>query len=200
MKIRAIEGFRLYPIAIKEAWVKDDMLAAPSAVGPREGHDRGWRIWHWRGLEPGMVSGRVREQLETQVARYDVALKGRDPGNFALCQHLMEAAYGGGMPGSRAARSGVDMALYDLVGKARGLPVHALLGGAYRNELSMLTNLYHKTPDAMADACRDDVSRGFKGLRSRSVTSCWPMAGAATACFRSSPSWMPLSRQLRATS
>ena len=105
------------------------------------------------------------EQLETQVARYDVALKGRDPGNFALCQHLMEAAYGGGMPGSRAARSGVDMALYDLVGKVRGLPVHALLGGAYRNELSMLTNLYHKTPDAMADACRDYVSRGFKGLK-----------------------------------
>ena len=103
--------------------------------------------------------------METQIARYDTALTGRDPGNFALCHHLMEAAYGGGMPGARAARSGVDMALYDLVGKVRGLPVHALLGGAYRNALSMLTNLYHKTPDAMADACRDYVSRGFKGLK-----------------------------------
>ena len=43
--------------------------------------------------------------------------------------------------------------------------VDALLGGAYRNELTMLTNLYHKTPQDMADACREYVSRGFKGLK-----------------------------------
>jgi L-alanine-DL-glutamate epimerase-like enolase superfamily enzyme len=29
----------------------------------------------------------------------------------------------------------------------------------------MLTNLYHKTPDAMAAACRECVEEGFKGLK-----------------------------------
>ncbi len=166
MKIASIEGFRLYPIAIKEAWVEDEYVwprHPPSVLVKVTTEDGAYGIGEASSQE--WYLGESGEQLETQVARYDVALKGRDPGNFALCQHLMEAAYGGGMPGSRAARSGVDMALYDLVGKVRGLPVHALLGGAYRNELSMLTNLYHKTPDAMADACRDYVSRGFKGLK-----------------------------------
>lgn len=77
----------------------------------------------------------------------------------------MESVYGGGMPGGRTARSGVDMALYDLVGKSRGVPVFLLLGGAYRTEFELLTNLYHKTPQAMADACRDFARRGFKGLK-----------------------------------
>jgi L-alanine-DL-glutamate epimerase-like enolase superfamily enzyme len=166
MKIAAIEGFRLYPIAIKEAWVEDAYVwprHPPSVLVKVTAEDGAYGIGEASSQE--WYLGESSEQLETQIARYDTALKGRDPGNFALCHHLMEAAYGGGMPGARAARSGVDMALYDLVGKARGLPVHALLGGAYRNTLSMLTNLYHKTPDAMADACRDYVSRGFKGLK-----------------------------------
>jgi len=29
----------------------------------------------------------------------------------------------------------------------------------------LLTNLYHKTPEAMAEACQDFVGRGFKGLK-----------------------------------
>jgi L-alanine-DL-glutamate epimerase-like enolase superfamily enzyme len=77
----------------------------------------------------------------------------------------MEAEVGGGMPGGRGARSGVDMALYDLVGKAREVPVHALLGGAYRREFELLTNLYHKTPEEMAAASRYFVGQGFKGLK-----------------------------------
>jgi L-alanine-DL-glutamate epimerase-like enolase superfamily enzyme len=51
----------------------------------------------------------------------------------------MEGRVGGGMPGGRGGRSGADMALYDPVGKARGVPVHALLGGAYRIEFQLLT-------------------------------------------------------------
>ena len=93
------------------------------------------------------------------------ALKGCEISNIALCHHKMGAALGGGMPGGRAARSGVDMALYDRLGKAMGLPVHALLGGAYRTEFTLLTNLYHKTPEAMAEACEHFVKRGFQGLR-----------------------------------
>jgi L-alanine-DL-glutamate epimerase-like enolase superfamily enzyme len=77
----------------------------------------------------------------------------------------MLATYGGGMPGGRSARCAVDMALHDLTGKHLGLPVHALLGGAHRTRFEMLTNLYHKTPEAMAAACEDFVKRGFKGLK-----------------------------------
>ena len=166
MKIASLEGFRLYPRSIKEAWVDDEYVwpsQLPSVLVKVTAEDGAYGVGEASSQE--WYLGESGEQIETQIARYDRALKGRDPGNFALCHHLMESAYGGGMPGARAARSGVDMALYDLVGKARGLPVHALLGGGLRTELTMLTNLYHKTPDAMADACREYASRGFRGLK-----------------------------------
>jgi L-alanine-DL-glutamate epimerase-like enolase superfamily enzyme len=166
MKIARVEGFRLYPMAIKEAWVDDEYVwpsHPPSVLVKVTAEDGRYGVGEASSQQ--WYLGESAEQILAQIALYDGALKGRDPGNFALCHHLMEGAYSGGMPGGRTARSAVDMALYDLVGKARGLPVHALLGGAYRTELTMLTNLYHKTPEAMAEACREFVARGFKGLK-----------------------------------
>src|SRR5262249_17574695 len=109
--------------------------------------------------------GETAAQIAAAVELYDAALRGQDPGNFALAHHLMEAQDGGGMPGGRGGRAGVGRALYDLGGQAAGRPAHALLGGAYRRELEPLTNVYHKTPEAMAAASQDFVGRGFKGLK-----------------------------------
>ncbi len=166
MKIAAIDGFRLYPKAIKEAWTEDEYVwpsVLPSILvrvtaenGVYGIGDASSQTWYL---------GETAEQMESHVALYAKALKGIDPANFALCHKLMEATVGGGMPGGRTARSAVDMALYDLVGKARGVPVHALLGGAHRTSFTLLTNLYHKTPEDMAAACRDFSARGFKGLK-----------------------------------
>jgi L-alanine-DL-glutamate epimerase-like enolase superfamily enzyme len=166
MKIAAIDAFRLQPKVIKEAWVEDEYVwpsKMPSFLVKVTAEDGTYGV--------GEVSsqtwylGETAEQIESFLGLYDQALRGLDPANAALAHHAMEAVIGGGMPGSRGARSAVDMALYDLVGKARGVPVHALLGGAYRTRFEMLTNLYHKTPEAMAAACTDFVSRGFKGLK-----------------------------------
>ncbi|MEE8245819.1 MAG: mandelate racemase/muconate lactonizing enzyme family protein [Alphaproteobacteria bacterium] len=166
MKIASIEAVRLYPKAIKEAWADDEYVwpsrmpcflvkvtAEDGTMGVGEATSQVWYL------------GETAEQIESCLSLYDEALRGQDPANFARAHQLMEAAYSGAMPGGRGARSGVDMALYDLVGKARGVPVHALLGGAYRTELELLTNLYHKTPEAMAAACQDFVGRGFTGLK-----------------------------------
>ena len=166
MKLASVEAFRLYPKVIKEAWVEDEYVwpsqppcflikatAEDGTYGIGEITSQTWYL------------GETAPQIAAAVELYDTALRGHDPGNFALAHHLMEAQVGGGMPGGRGARSGVDMALYDLVGKARGVPVHALLGGAYRQEFELLTNLYHKTPEAMAKASQDFVGRGFKGLK-----------------------------------
>ena len=166
MKIAAVEALRLYPVAIKEAW-RDDEYVWPShppaflvkvtaengEYGVGEATSQQWYL------------GESAEQIEQCVRIYHDALRGADAENIAYCHHLMEAAFGGGMPGGRGARSGVDMALYDLLGKVRGVPVHTLLGGAYRTEFELLTNLYHKTPQAMAEACEAFVARGFRGLK-----------------------------------
>ena len=166
MKIAKVEAFRLYPRAVKEAWVEDEYVwpsKLPSFIvkvteesgdyGVGEASSQQWYL------------GETVEQIDECLRIYDQPLCGQDPRNFAHCHHLMEAAYGGGMPGGRTARSGVDMALYDLVGKAQGVPVHMLLGGGYRRKFELLTNLYHKTPEEMAAACKHFVDLGFTGLK-----------------------------------
>lgn len=166
MKIARINAFRLYPNAIKEAWTEDEYVwpsRLPSFVvkvtaengqyGVGEASSQQWYL------------GETPDQIAECLKLYDAALRGEDAQNFARCHELMIAAYAGGMPGGRTARSGVDMALYDLVGKMRETPVYVLLGGAYRTRFEMLTNLYHKTPDDMAQACKDFVERGFTGLK-----------------------------------
>ena len=166
MKIAAIECFPLRPKVQKEAWTDDEYVwpsVLPCFIVKVSAEDGS----HGVGEATSQVwyLGETAEQIAANVKLYDGALRGKDPANFALCHQIMEATVGGGMPGGRTARSGVDMALYDLVGKARGVPVHALLGGAYRTSFEQLTNLYHKTPEAMAEGCREYVGRGFKGLK-----------------------------------
>lgn len=166
MKIARIDAFRLYPKVIKEAWVEDEYVwpsQPPSFLIKATAEDGSYGIGEVTSQT--WYLGETAAQIAAAVELYDKALRGQDPANFALAHQLMEAQVGGGMPGGRGARSGVDMALYDLVGKALGVPVHALLGGAYRREFELLTNLYHKTPEAMAAASVDFVKQGFKGLK-----------------------------------
>ncbi len=166
MRVESVEALRLYPVAVKEAWSEDEYVwpsRPPSFLVKVTAEDGTYGVGECSSQQ--WYLGETAEQIAECLGLYHTALNGAEPENIALCHHRMEQVYGGGMPGGRGARSGVDMALYDLVGKARGVPVHTLLGGAYRTQFELLTNLYHKTPESMAAACEDFVARGFKGLK-----------------------------------
>jgi len=57
------------------------------------------------------------------------------------------------------------MALYDITGKVHNCPVYEILGGGYRTEFEVLTNLYEDTPEEKAKACQEYVQKGFCGLK-----------------------------------
>ena len=65
-----------------------------------------------------------------------------------------------------AAISGIDLALWDLAGKAANLPVYRLLGGAYRDRIWVYQDIVTGEPDFMAAqasaAHRDDGFTAFK--------------------------------------
>lgn len=62
--------------------------------------------------------------------------------------------------------SGVEIALWDLLGKVRGAPVYELLGGAVRPRLPVYASLLrYDSPAEVAQACRHFVSRGFRMLK-----------------------------------
>jgi len=64
------------------------------------------------------------------------------------------------------ALSGIDMALWDIVGKMRGVPLYKLLGGKCRDKVPVYaTALYPEEPEAVAKKARGFADRGFHGVK-----------------------------------
>ena len=57
--------------------------------------------------------------------------------------------------------SGVEMALWDLAGKAYGVPVYQMLGGRYRDKV----RLYADTPDGHISSLKKRIEQGFTFLK-----------------------------------
>ena len=67
--------------------------------------------------------------------------------------------------GNSCARSAIDMALHDLLGKAFGLPLGVLIGGARRKRVEVAIEIAAGSPDAMAAACLELMERGVRAFK-----------------------------------
>lgn len=61
--------------------------------------------------------------------------------------------------------SGIDIALWDILGKATGLPVAGLLGGAYRKRVQPYCSLLMEEPARMHDVIAEYRGRGFHAYK-----------------------------------
>jgi D-galactarolactone cycloisomerase len=61
--------------------------------------------------------------------------------------------------------SGIDMALWDLLGKAAGQPVGRLLGGRYRDRVRPYASLLMREPELMADQLLPVKAQGFRAFK-----------------------------------
>ena len=81
------------------------------------------------------------------------------------------AFFGGAQSGMYVAvLSAFDAALWDLCGKALGLPVYQLLGGKFRDKVRVYcdTQLYsvrNPKPEEYAKVARDAVDRGYTAVK-----------------------------------
>jgi L-alanine-DL-glutamate epimerase-like enolase superfamily enzyme len=95
-------------------------------------------------------------------------LIGEDP--FAT-EYLWHKMYRGNIYGGRRgaglhAMSGIDMALWDIKGKALGLPIWRLLGGGFHRRIRVYaSSLFGETPKETGERARRFRDRGFSAVK-----------------------------------
>jgi len=85
-------------------------------------------------------------------------LIGEDPTQVAKLNMLMDAA----LQGHPYVKSGIDMACWDILGKASGLPVCVLLGGRYGDDYVLYRAISQESPHAMAGKVGGYRSEGYR--------------------------------------
>jgi len=88
-------------------------------------------------------------------------LIGENPMNMERIHELMDAEIYG-VPTAKAA---IDIACYDVAGKALGVPVFNLLGGRYHEEFPITHVLSIATPEAMAKEAEERVAAGYRSMK-----------------------------------
>ena len=61
--------------------------------------------------------------------------------------------------------SGIDIALWDILWKATGLPVSTLLGGNYRTKVQPYCSLLMEEPETMHQVISEYKALGFKAFK-----------------------------------
>jgi L-alanine-DL-glutamate epimerase-like enolase superfamily enzyme len=104
------------------------------------------------------------ETVETVIKKctetIEPVLKGSDPLRIAFLMEKLKKK----LPGNSSALAMVDMALYDILGKAAGLPVYKLLGG-FRRRIKTSITIGILQVDETVQRAKEFIRQEFKSLK-----------------------------------
>jgi len=123
----------------------------------------------WGEAHHGRAHTAVAKLIETTLKTLVLGMDANDVvGVWDRMYRFQLASHGMGA-GACLAMSGIDMALWDLRGKALGLPLYKLLGGsrkpipAYAGGVS----LGYQPPGELVDEARKSLDQGYKAIKLR---------------------------------
>jgi L-alanine-DL-glutamate epimerase-like enolase superfamily enzyme len=157
VKIKSVE-----PIAVSLPMKKPVTMAGETVVRADNvlvhiEADGGFIGWGEAASAPTMT-GETTASMLAAVAHLAPVLLGRAADDHAGTAAAMDAA----MYGNSGAKAAIDIALYDLVGRARGQPVHTAFGAKRRTRLPILAVI--GSTDQAADL-REAEARWAAGFR-----------------------------------
>ena len=123
------------------------------------------------------------KELTVQAAIHDLEsyLIGKDPHNIEVFRHdCYRDAYWRGGPVLMSALAGVEMALWDIKGKALNVPVYQLLGGKVRDAVPGYVNGWFapaKTPDEFAEKAVEVRKNKYPGCKWDPFGKAWQQIG-----------------------
>jgi D-galactarolactone cycloisomerase len=166
MKITDVKTYQL-KVAVKEpftssrGWWYDTKGALLVKVETDEGIE-GWGECYGPA---GVAKAVIDTLFKSQVLN-------RDPFDVeVIWEHLYNRVKDYGLSGMTISGiSGIDIALWDIMGKACGKPVHKLLGGAFREKVqAYATGLYFKNLDRVTEEAVEEASGyvedGFRAVK-----------------------------------
>ncbi|MEM8837300.1 MAG: enolase C-terminal domain-like protein [Pseudomonadota bacterium] len=95
----------------------------------------------------------IRAGIETMA----YAILGQDPRKLDHLERAMDVA----LPGHLYAKAPIDLAAWDICGKAFGLPISDLLGGRDENGRAIASSVSSGSPDEMISLIHDFRARGY---------------------------------------
>jgi L-alanine-DL-glutamate epimerase-like enolase superfamily enzyme len=115
--------------------------------------------------ETPVVVGHDANVTVDVINAVEFLLLGQDPLQVEILKREMYSHCGLphlGVRGLGWALSGIDIALWDIVGKTAGLPLHKMWGGPFRTQIPFYADLPPDTPDRMAASAKQWVEEGFR--------------------------------------
>ncbi|MGB5303654.1 MAG: cis-3-hydroxy-L-proline dehydratase [Gemmatimonadota bacterium] len=98
------------------------------------------------------------EGARTGIIELVPALLGLDPRQLDVVNRAMDTA----MKGHAYVKSAIDVACWDILGKATGLPVSELLGGRVGPDFVLYRAISQESPDLMASRVAEYRSEGYR--------------------------------------
>ena len=154
LKITKVEPVLLTGVRGYAPWVFVRVETADGYVGWGE-------ATNYPGVQP----------IATAVTNLSKVITGHSAWNIeALWNRMYRAMYYNGMGGIvMAAISGIDIALYDIVGKKLGIPIYKLIGGQVQEKLRIYANGWMegvpRTPEGYAAKTKELVAKGYTGCK-----------------------------------
>jgi len=117
------------------------------------------------GLGEAGITGRELA-VQGAIEHFKPLLIGQDP---FRTEHIWQVLFRGGFfPAQRiltAAIAAIDIALWDIKGKALGVPVYQLLGGLARDKVVTYNHNVGETIEELVESCQRSVEAGWKVIR-----------------------------------
>jgi D-galactarolactone cycloisomerase len=157
IKIHVLKSPLSEPFAFSQGWVRQRCATLCEVL--TDNGLTGWGEAFAQGLEPPEIAAAVIEHALAPL------LLGADPLDTEVLWHRMyHATRDYGRKGSVVAGiSAVDTALWDIAGKHHGLPIHKLLGGAFRQRVQpYATGFYRIKGQGEAARLAEEALRHFE--------------------------------------
>ena len=127
-----------------------------------------------------VVEGRA-EAVRGAVQALSELLIGTDPRQIERSwQRITKGGFYRGGPILSSAVAGLDQALWDILGKSLGVPVHVLLGGAVRDRVRVYGWIGGDDPAQAADAALEQVEAGLTAVKMNATGRWDPMESGSS--------------------